>query len=106
MFEIICYLILAIAYNILIIFVNDLAMLILLMLGILPIIVFIVSIAYGIKYGFKVRYFLIAAGLFLPAFILYFRASAYMYLIVYIVLALLGNLIGAGFRYAFTKKSN
>lgn len=63
------------------------------MLIIIPLICFITSIFYGLKNGFDFGYVLIVALIFVPSIFIFYNSSAWIYVAVYTVVALLGNLI-------------
>lgn len=63
------------------------------MLIIIPLICFVTSIFYGLKNGFDFGYVLIVALIFVPSIFIFYNSSAWIYVGVYTVVALLGNLI-------------
>lgn len=63
------------------------------MLIIIPLICFVTSIFYGLKNGFDFGYVLIVAMIFIPSIFIFYNSSAWIYVAVYTVVALLGNLI-------------
>ena len=63
------------------------------MLIIIPMICFVTSIFYGLKNGFDFGYVLIVALIFVPSIFIFYNSSAWIYVAVYTVVALLGNLI-------------
>ena len=63
------------------------------MLMIIPLICFITSVFYGIRNGFDFWYILIVAIMFTPSIFVFYNSSAWVYVVVYTVVALLGNLI-------------
>lgn len=63
------------------------------MLIIIPLICFVTSIFYGLKNGFDFGYVLIVALIFVPSIFIFYNSSAWIYVAVYTVVALLGNLI-------------
>ena len=68
------------------------------MLVIIPIICLITSIFYGIRNGFDFWYILIVAIMFTPSIFIFYNASAWVYVVGYAVIALLGNLIALPLR--------
>ncbi len=70
-------------------------MLILLML--IPLICFIASLFYGVKNGFNFIFSLIVGVLFIPTIFLYYNSSAWVYILAYTVISMVGNLIGGFF---------
>lgn len=63
------------------------------MLIIIPMICFVTSIFYGLKNGFDFGYVLIVALIFVPSIFIFYNSSAWVYVVGYAVIALLGNLI-------------
>ena len=63
------------------------------MLIIIPLICFVTSIFYGLKNGFDFEYVLIVALIFVPSIFIFYNSSAWIYVAVYTVVVLLGNLI-------------
>ncbi|WP_245553762.1 hypothetical protein [Allobaculum stercoricanis] len=68
------------------------------MLVILPSICLITSIFYGIRNGFDFWYILIVAIMFTPTLFIFYDSSAWVYIIGYAIVALIGVLIGLPFR--------
>ncbi|WP_281714697.1 hypothetical protein [Allobaculum stercoricanis] len=68
------------------------------MLVILPMICLITSIFYGIRNGFDFWYILIVAIMFTPTLFIFYDSSAWVYIIGYAIVALIGVLIGLPFR--------
>ncbi len=60
----------------------------------LPLICFITSLVYGIKYSFNIIYSIIVALLFAPTILIYYNSTATVYIVGYGVIAIFGNLIG------------
>lgn len=71
---------------------------IIIMLIILPVICFVTSVMYGIKNGFHFWYALIATIIFIPSIFIFYNSSAWIYVIAYGVIAMLGNLLALPFR--------
>lgn len=68
------------------------------MLVILPMICLITSIFYGTRNGFDFWYILIVAIMFTPTLFIFYDSSAWVYIIGYAIVALIGVLIGLPFR--------
>ena len=68
------------------------AMLILLM--VIPLVCFICSLVYVIKNTFSLTYVIITTVLFIPSIPLFYNLTAWVYVMGYGVIALLGNAIG------------
>lgn len=65
------------------------------LLGIVPLIIMIISLSYGIETKKMDFIYVIATGiLFIPAMLNYMNSSAFIYCIMYTVIALIGNFIG------------
>lgn len=54
----------------------------------------IVAIVFCKKYGFKIWISIIIALLFLPTMFIFYNKTAYIYMIVYFIFALIGTFIG------------
>lgn len=70
----------------------------LILLFIIPLICFITSLVYGIKNGFNLIYFILVMLIFTPTIFIFYNETAYIYIFVYGVIALIGNLIGSLFQ--------
>lgn len=64
----------------------------------IPAICFIISLLYGMRNGFHFEYAVITAVLFIPSIFIYYNISAWVYIIGYGIIALLGNLVSVLFR--------
>lgn len=69
-----------------------------LMLVIIPLICLITSIFYGIRNGLDFWYILSIAIIFTPSIFIFYNSSAWVYIVGYAGIALLGNLIGLPLR--------
>ena len=67
------------------------------LLGVIPLICFVCSILYGIKYSFHWYYALIVAVIFAPTILIFYNSTAWVYIVGYGVVALLGNAVGTMF---------
>ncbi len=65
-----------------------------LLLAALPLICLVCSIIYGIKQGFCWIYPIAVAAVFTPTIWIYYNPSAWVYIVAYAGIALIGNLIG------------
>ncbi len=74
-------------------FIKDTGSAMIVMLMIIPLICFITSVFYGIRNGFDFWYILIVAIMFTPSIFVFYNSSAWVYVVGYTVVALLGNLI-------------
>ncbi len=68
------------------------------MLMIIPLIGLLASVFYGIRNGFDFWYILIVAIMFTPSIFIFYNSSAWVYVVGYTVIALLGNLIALPLR--------
>lgn len=64
------------------------------LLIVIPLITFITSIIYGLKNTFDFLYPLIIAILFIPTLFIYYNISAWTYILVYSMIAVVGELLG------------
>ena len=74
-------------------FIKDTGSAMIVMLMIIPLICFITSVFYGIRNGVDFWYILIVAIMFTPSIFVFYNSSAWVYVVVYTVVSLLGNLI-------------
>lgn len=77
--------------------VQDTGSAMLVLLVAIPLICFVTAIVFGVKNAFHWPYPLLVALLFAPTIFIYYNESAAFYIIVYGVIALVGNLIGKMF---------
>ena len=64
------------------------------LLIVIPLITLITSIIYGLRNVFDFIYPLIVAILFIPTLFIYYTASAWTYILVYSMIAVIGELLG------------
>ena len=79
-------------------FVKDTGTAIVLLLVLMPIFDFIISLIYGMKIGFKIFYPILVAIIFLPTIFIYYNMTAWVYILIFSVIAVLGSLIGKGIK--------
>ena len=91
--NIIFYILLFIDFYIIPRFIKDTGSAVIVTLMIIPLICLITSVFYGIRNGFDFWYILIAAIMFTPSIFVFYNSSAWVYVVGYAVIALLGNLI-------------
>lgn len=96
--NIIFYILLFIDFYIIPRFIKDTGSAVIVMLMIIPLICLITSVFYGIRNGFDFWYILIAAIMFTPSIFVFYNSSAWVYVVGYAVIALLGNLIALPLR--------
>ena len=96
--NIIFYILLFIDFYIIPRFIKDTGSAVIVTLMIIPLICLIISVFYGIRNGFDFGYILIVAIMFAPSIFMFYNSSAWVYVVVYTVIALLGNLIALPLR--------
>lgn len=96
--NIIFYILLFIDFYIIPRFIKDTGSAVIVMLMIIPLICLITSVFYGIRNGFDFWYILIAAIMFTPSIFMFYNSSAWVYVVGYAVIALLGNSIALPLR--------
>ena len=96
--NIIFYILLFIDFYIIPRFIKDTGSAVIVMLMIIPLICLITSVFYGIRNCFDFWYILIAAIMFTPSIFMFYNSSAWVYVVGYAVIALLGNLIALPLR--------
>ena len=96
--NIIFYILLFIDFYIIPRFIKDTGSAVIVMLMIIPLICLITSVFYGIRNGFDFWYILIAAIMFTPSIFIFYNSSAWIYVVVYAGIALLGNFIALPLR--------
>lgn len=74
--------------------VKDTGMAMFIMLCIIPIITFCCSVAYGVRQGFNLYLPVTVALLFAPTIFIYYNYTAWVYIIVYALISLVGTGIG------------
>ena len=65
----------------------------------LPLVCFLSSIIYGVKHSFSILYPILISLLFIPTIFIYYNSSASIYIIMYGLIALCGNLFGKLFNW-------
>lgn len=60
----------------------------------IPLICFITSVVFGMKHSFNLLYPITVALIFAPTIFIFYNSTAWVYIIVYGVIALIGNFIG------------
>jgi hypothetical protein len=68
---------------------------ILILLTVIPVINFVCSFIFGLKYSFDIIYVILVMFLFIPTIIIFYNSTAFGYVIGYGIIALIANLIGA-----------
>ena len=66
----------------------------LMLLIVIPLTCFLISLIYGLKKPFNILYSVIVAFLFVPSIFIFYNSSAWVYMITYGIIALIGSAIG------------
>lgn len=96
--NIVFYILLIIDFYVIPYFIKDTGSAMIIMLMIIPLICLVTSIFYGIRNGFDFWYILIVAIIFTPSIFMFYNSTAWVYIVGYTVIALLGNLIALPLR--------
>ena len=88
------YLIIFIAFYLIPILIKDTGSGMTILLIVIPLIMFITSLIYGLRNTFDFIYPLIVVILFIPTLFIYYNTSAWVYSISYSMIALIGELLG------------
>ena len=83
------------AFYVLPAFINDTGTGIFFLLILTPIICFITSIIYGIRHSFNLIFLLLIMILFIPTIFIFYNESAAVYVLIYGIIAAIGNLLGS-----------
>lgn len=86
--------VLAVDFYLLPCLINDTGIAMLMILCVMPLIAFICSVIYGIRQGFGGLLPIVAAILFAPTIFIYYNESAWIYVIIYGFVTLIGNGVG------------
>lgn len=88
---------LAIVFYLLPLLVNNTAFAMIMMLIIMPLLTFVCTLIYGVRQGFDFILPILAIVLFTPSIFIFYNSSAWIYIIIYAVIAIIGNSIGGLF---------
>lgn len=89
---------LAIAFYVLPLLIKDTGIGMFMLLLVIPLLTFICAIIYGVRQGFDFLLMITAIILFAPTIFIFYNTSAWVYMIVYAGIALVGNGIGRIFH--------
>lgn len=89
--------VLAVVYYVLPLLMKNTGLAILIMLIVVPLLTLICGVIYGARQGFDLWLPLISGILFVPSIFIYYNATAWIYIVVYAGVALVGNGIGRVF---------
>ena len=87
--------VITLAFYVLPAFINDTGTGIFFLLILTPIICFITSIIYGIRHSFNLIFLLLIMALFIPTIFIFYNESAAVYVLIYGIIAAIGNLLGS-----------
>ena len=88
------YLIIFIAFYLVPILIKDTGSGMAILFIVIPLIALITSLIYGLRNTFDFIYPLVVAIMFIPTLFIYYNASAWIYIISYSLIALIGELLG------------
>lgn len=88
------YFIIFIAFYIVPMLIKDTGSGMFILLIVIPLITLITSIIYGLRNTFDFIYPLLVAILFIPTLFIYYNISAWVYIIAYSLIALIGEILG------------
>lgn len=88
------YLIIFIAFYIVPMLIKDTGSGMFILLIVIPLITLITSFVYGLRNTFDFIYPLIVAILFIPTLFIYYNTSAWIYVVAYSMIAVIGELLG------------
>ena len=83
------------AFYVLPVLINDTGTGIFFLLILTPIICFVTSIIYGIRHSFNLIFLLLIMALFIPTIFIFYNESAAVYVLIYGINAVIGNLLGS-----------
>ena len=87
--------VITLAFYVLPAFINDTGIGIFFLLILTPIICFVTSIIYGIRHSFNLIFLLLIMALFIPTIFIFYNESAAVYVLIYGINAVIGNLLGS-----------
>ncbi|NMM94371.1 hypothetical protein [Bifidobacterium oedipodis] len=93
-FDLWCYIVVIIDFYALPLVMRDTGSAVVLMLIAMPLVLFATSVAYGLRHGWRYQYPIIVALLFVPTIFIFYNSSALIYIIVYGIIAVLGDAFG------------
>lgn len=88
----------AIAFYTLPLFGRDTGSFMIILLMLMPLTCFIASIIYGVKNGINLVVPLSVGLLFMPTILIYYNSFTWVYIFVYTIISLVGNLIGKALK--------
>ena len=88
------YILLIINFYVLPSLIKDTGTAMIMLLVVIPMITLFISIYYGKKNGFDIWYVILVGIIFFPSIFIFYNSSALIYVIVYTIIALIGNFVG------------
>lgn len=85
---------LAIIFYALPFFISDTGSGMFLMLFIIPLLTFICAVVFGLRQGFHIFFALVTVILYAPTIFIFYNSSAWIYIVAYAIVSLVGNLTG------------
>ena len=79
-------------------FIKDTSSAIFILMVLMPLICLVTSVAYGIKNGLRARYFILITLLFIPSLFIYYNATAWIYVVLFGGISLIGDAIGGAIK--------
>lgn len=79
-------------------FIKDTSSAIFILMVLMPLISFSTSVVYGIKNGLKAHYFIFSTLLFIPSLFIYYNATAWIYVVLFSGISLIGDAIGSAIK--------
>lgn len=89
---------LAVDFYVLPLLMKDTGSAMLLLLFVMPLICLVTAVLYGLKNGFRIWFGLLTALLFVPSIFIFYNETAWVYMLVFGALAVLGNAVGLLFH--------
>ena len=80
---------------------KDTGSFILILLYGVPLVILLVSIVYAANLGLNILLSIMVGIIFIPTIIIYYNSSAFIYVLIYIGISILGQILG---RYVFRRK--
>ena len=87
--------VITLAFYVLPAFINDTGTGIFFLLILTPIICIVTYIIYGIRHSFNLIFLLLIMTLFIPTIFIFYNESAAVYVLIYGIIAAIGNLLGS-----------
>ena len=69
-----------------------------------PLVSLLSAFVYGVKYSFSLVYSILVMALFIPTIVIFYNETASIYIGIYGVISLVGNLLGSFIRKIYIRK--